>query len=94
MSIKYYDTNGKYWGKFDETRGLFIPSEEVLADRKTEPQTKDLFTDEDGDVWEWRGDAWYCISGDTQTERQRLEGKRWTDTLTTEEKKCMLDILI
>ena len=38
MSIKYYDTNGKYWGKFDETRGLFIPSEEVLADRKTEPQ--------------------------------------------------------
>ena len=39
MSIKYYDTNGKYWGKFDETRGLFIPSEEVLADRKNEPQT-------------------------------------------------------
>ena len=41
MSIKYYDTNGKYWGKFDETRGLFIPSEEVLADCKTEPQTED-----------------------------------------------------
>lgn len=36
MSIKYYDTNGKYWGKFDETRGLFIPSKEVLKDRKTE----------------------------------------------------------
>lgn len=39
MSIKCYDTNGKYWGKFDETRGLFIPSEEVLADCKTKPQT-------------------------------------------------------
>ena len=39
MSIKFYDTSGKYWGKFDETRGLFIPSEEVLADRKTEAQT-------------------------------------------------------
>ena len=36
------------------------------ADRKTE----DLFTDKDGDVWEWRGDAWYCISGDEQTERE------------------------
>ena len=69
MSIKCYDTNGKYWGKFDETRGLFIPSEEVLADRKDEPQAKDLFTDKCGDVWEWRGDAWYCISGDEQTER-------------------------
>lgn len=36
--IKFYDSNGKYWGEVDETRGLFIPSEEVLADRKTEPQ--------------------------------------------------------
>lgn len=35
-----------------------------IADRKTEPQTDNLFTDKDGDVWEWRGDAWYCISGD------------------------------
>lgn len=35
-----------------------------------EPQTKALFTDKDGDVWEWRGDSWYCISGDEpQTER-------------------------
>lgn len=34
------------------------------------------------------------IEADTsQMERQRLEGKRWTDTLTTEEKKCMLDAL-
>ena len=31
--------------------------------RKTEPQPENLFTDKDGDVWEWRGDAWYCISG-------------------------------
>lgn len=36
MGIKFYDTGGKYWGKFDETRGLFIPSEEILADRKDE----------------------------------------------------------
>ena len=28
-----------------------------------EPQTENLFTDKDGDVWAWRGDAWYCISG-------------------------------
>ena len=28
-----------------------------------EPQTENLFTDKYGDVWEWRGDAWYCISG-------------------------------
>ena len=45
-----------------------------IADRKTEncsekpnnceePQTENLFTDKYGDVWEWRGDAWYCISG-------------------------------
>jgi len=26
-------------------------------------------------------------------ERQRLEGNRWTDSLTTEEKKFMLDVL-
>ena len=32
---------------------------------KDEPQTENLFTDKDGDVWEWRGDAWYCISGKT-----------------------------
>ena len=37
---------------------------DTTADRKTEPQTDNLFTDKDGDVWEWRGDAWYCISGD------------------------------
>ena len=37
------------------------------ADRKIE-QTERR-TDRDGDVWEWRGDAWYCISGDEpQTE--------------------------
>ena len=36
---------------------------------KDEPQTKRLFTDMDGDVWEWRGDAWYCISGDEPQER-------------------------
>lgn len=34
------------------------------------PQTERR-TDRDGDVWEWRGDAWYCIGqADTpQTER-------------------------
>ena len=35
MGIKFYDTSGKYWGKFDETRGLFTPSEEVLAGCET-----------------------------------------------------------
>ena len=35
----------------------------MWLDRKTEPQTENLFTDKYGDVWEWRGDAWYCISG-------------------------------
>lgn len=29
----------------------------------TESQTENLYTDKYGDVWEWRGDAWYCISG-------------------------------
>jgi hypothetical protein len=36
---------------------------------KDESQTKNLFTDKYGDVWEWRGDAWYCISGDEPQER-------------------------
>ena len=36
----------------------------------------------------------YVDTADTpQTDRQLLEGKRWTDALTTEEKKCMLDAL-
>ena len=43
--------------------------EAVERIRETESQTK-LFTDKDGDVWEWRDDAWHCISGDEpQTER-------------------------
>ena len=25
MGIKFYDSNGKYWGEYDETRNLFIP---------------------------------------------------------------------
>lgn len=36
----------------------------------------------------------YCkfeLRDTPQTERQRLEGKRWTDALTTEEQKCLLD---
>jgi len=44
MSIKFYDSNGKYWGEYDETRSLFIPSEEVLEERKTEP-THDIRTE-------------------------------------------------
>lgn len=42
---------------------------ELYKASKDEPQTENLFTDKDGGVWEWRGDAWYCISGDEpQTE--------------------------
>lgn len=26
MGIKFYDSNGKYWGEYDEARNLFIPS--------------------------------------------------------------------
>ena len=33
--IKFYDSNGKHWGEYDETRGLFIPSEELLTSFKT-----------------------------------------------------------
>ena len=36
----------------------------LTFEKADEPQTENLFTDKDGDVWEWRGDAWYCISGD------------------------------
>ena len=36
-----------------------------------EPQTENLFTDKDGDVWEWRGDAWYCISGQDEPQTER-----------------------
>ena len=25
MGIKFYDSNGKYWGEYDEARNLFIP---------------------------------------------------------------------
>lgn len=39
--------------------GKFI----INDDCKTEPQTENLFTDRVGDVWEWRDNAWYCISG-------------------------------
>ena len=37
--------------------GLIDLKVEPIADT---PQTERR-TDRDGDVWEWRGDAWYCI---------------------------------
>lgn len=40
MGIKFYDSNGKYWGEYDETRNLFIPSEEPIT--KTETQNSNL----------------------------------------------------
>ena len=33
---------------------------ETATDTADTPQTERR-TDRDGDVWEWRGDAWYCI---------------------------------
>lgn len=29
--------------------------------RKADTSQNERRTDRDGDVWEWRGDAWYCI---------------------------------
>ena len=40
MGIKFYDSNGKYWGEYDETRSLFIPSEETVT--QTETQNSNL----------------------------------------------------
>lgn len=40
MGIKFYDSNGKYWGEYDETRNLFIPSEETIT--QTETQNSNL----------------------------------------------------
>ena len=36
MGIKFYDSNGKYWGEYDETRSLFIPSEETITQAETQ----------------------------------------------------------
>ena len=40
-----------------ETHDLRTNTHECVSDT---PQTERR-TDRDGDVWEWRGDAWYCI---------------------------------
>ena len=40
MGIKFYDSNGKYWGEYDETRNLFIPSEKTIT--QTETQNSNL----------------------------------------------------
>ena len=36
------------------------------------PQT-DKRIDRDGDVWEWRGDAWYCIGQADTPQNERSE---------------------
>ena len=33
------------------------------------PLESNMFTDKDGDVWEWRDGSWHCISVAEQTER-------------------------
>ena len=38
----------------------FCPMCGARMDTADTPQTERR-TDRDGDVWEWRGDAWYCI---------------------------------
>ena len=45
MGIKFYDSNGKYWGEYDETRNLFIPSEETTT--QTETQNSNLTFEKD-----------------------------------------------
>ena len=45
-------------------KGNNEPTISKMEQVEDEPQTENLFTDREGDVWEWRGDAWYCISGD------------------------------
>ena len=45
-------------------REAYVAHNSPKIEVKDEPQTENLFTDKYGDVWEWRGDAWHCISGD------------------------------
>ena len=59
---------------------LNVLREEVrkYVDTADTPQTERR-TDRDGDVWEWRGDAWYCIgqanTPQTDCEACELDGK-------------------
>ena len=39
MGIKFYDSNGKYWGEYDETRSLFIPAETQNSNLTFEKRT-------------------------------------------------------
>lgn len=39
MGIKFYDSNGKYWGEYDETRNLFIPTETQNSNLTFEKRT-------------------------------------------------------
>ena len=59
-------------GQAREERQIAEWLKELKAYRETYPYGVDRFngsdtpqterrTDRDGDVWEWRGDAWYCI---------------------------------
>ncbi len=64
----------EYYASMAESMSQYFKDEPNGSEKpnncEDEPQTDDLFTDKYGDVWEWRGDAWYCISGDEpQTER-------------------------
>ena len=45
------------------------------------PQTERR-TDRDGDVWEWRGDAWYCIGqADTPKTKRSIEADKVVEAL-------------
>lgn len=47
-------------------------SEAIERKRADTPQTEKR-TDRDGDVWEWRGDAWYCIGQPDTPQNERSE---------------------
>ena len=53
--------------------GCYFDERCPFDEPKDEPQTENLFTDKYGDVWEWRGDAWYCISGQDEPTISKME---------------------
>ena len=78
MGIKFYDSNGKYWGEYDETRNLFIPSEEPIT--KTETQNSNL-------TFEKRTmrDCYNCKRYETEGECIECHFEPKADTPQTEE---------
>lgn len=81
MGIKFYDSNGKYWGEYDETKNLFIPSEEPIT--KTETQNSNL-------TFEKRTmrDCYNCKRYETEGECIECHYEPKDDTPQTDCKTC------